>query len=284
MAAPKLLLLTHDTKEVTALSQYLHGLAWITLWARTVKDALKSFENEQLDAVIIGPEAAGENLSDTVAKFREAWPDVKLVLFVDGETPLALMNSKGGCDRVLVRPFNEDDQLDIVIAEITPYDNEKAGWARVLIAEDSLTARRAIDRSVRKIGLRPAFVETMEQAIKAMKKYEFDCVVTDIFMPGMGGIGGIMKIRKEDYKTPIVAISGGCGPDMTAGEALRAASHIGADRCMVKPFNASQFSEAVKGAIAERAEKAAKIEAERAEIERIKAEQGDVAPPAASAA
>ena len=60
-------------------------------------------------------------------------------------------------------------------------------------------------------------VETAEDAIKALKKKQYDCMVTDLKLPGMSGFEMIQKIRDDESlaKLPIVIYT---GKELTRGE------------------------------------------------------------------
>jgi len=77
--------------------------------------------------------------------------------------------------------------------------------------------------------------------VAAYREESFALVVTDIFMPEQDGIETIGQIRKTTRTLPILAIAGRYrGP-----EYLRAASALGANATLEKPFTADQLIEAV---------------------------------------
>ena len=59
-------------------------------------------------------------------------------------------------------------------------------------------------------------------------------------MPGMEGIELIRELRRQTKTTPILAISG-CGPPLY----LRAATDLGANSALAKPFGAAELIEIV---------------------------------------
>ncbi|MDH5232091.1 MAG: response regulator [Gammaproteobacteria bacterium] len=71
-----------------------------------------------------------------------------------------------------------------------------------------------------------------------------DIAVIDMFMPDIGGIEGIKKIRRENASCKVIAISGGWGC-MDSSEALSAAEKIGADMVLSKPFRINEVRETV---------------------------------------
>ena len=62
-------------------------------------------------------------------------------------------------------------------------------------------------------------------------------MVCDIFMPGIGGIKAIESVKQKFPETVVFAMSGGA-EGMGKEKALRAASKIGADAVLMKPFSA----------------------------------------------
>ena len=74
-----------------------------------------------------------------------------------------------------------------------------------------------------------------ESAIDMLNRSNIALFMADIFMPGMGGIEGIKKIRDMSPATTIIAMSGGWG-GMSAKNRVTAARKIGADACLEKPF------------------------------------------------
>jgi len=77
--------------------------------------------------------------------------------------------------------------------------------------------------------------------VAAYRREPFELVVTDIFMPEQDGIETIEQIRKTTRTLPILAISG----SYRGAEYLRAASALGANATLEKPFTADQLIDAV---------------------------------------
>ena len=82
-------------------------------------------------------------------------------------------------------------------------------------------------------------------AIKIIDKsnFAFDCVVTDLVMPNVSGIGLIAIIKKKHPKTPVIAITGwGVHPEKLAAEA-------NANLVLEKPFELSVLGDHVQSLI-----------------------------------
>lgn len=74
----------------------------------------------------------------------------------------------------------------------------------------------------------------------------FDCIVSDVRMPGMSGLDLVRELKSRDIGTPIVLITGHGDVDMAV-----AAIKVGAANFIEKPFDESRLLESVHDAIAE---------------------------------
>ena len=116
----------------------------------------------------------------------------------------------------------------------------------ILIIDDSSTIRTFLADVLSRNGFQTLVAETMELALLDAVRKEFDLAIIDIFMPGMGGIEGISKIRECSPNAKILAISAGYG-DMDKMKTLQAASMQGADMTMAKPFEEEELLAAING-------------------------------------
>jgi len=118
--------------------------------------------------------------------------------------------------------------------------------ARILFIDDNLTIL-ALAGSVLTAGGHHATLAVNGRAgISAYHREPFDLVVTDIFMPEQDGIETIEEIRQSPRRTPILAISG----SHRGGEYLRAATAVGANATLEKPFTPDQLIDAINRLLA----------------------------------
>ena len=79
----------------------------------------------------------------------------------------------------------------------------------ILVIDDSSTIRAFVAGLLSKNGFQTLEAETMESVFADMARMHFDLAVIDIFMPGMGGIAGIAKVKECWPDIKIIAISAG---------------------------------------------------------------------------
>lgn len=114
----------------------------------------------------------------------------------------------------------------------------------VLVIDDDSMFANLVSSMLGKRGYLPVISYSMEDALKHGEQTGFTFVVTDIYMPGMGGIEGIRALRKRYQNIKIIAMSGGW-EDQSAVQALAAARKMGANWALKKPFTADEFNEAI---------------------------------------
>ena len=116
---------------------------------------------------------------------------------------------------------------------------------RVIIVDDDSFFAELVSAIVQKLGYFAIVCFRIEDALELVKKTEVRFIITDIFMPGMGGIEGIKKLRAGFPKIKIVAMSGGWST-MSPDDTVKAATKTGADAGLKKPFSADDLAEVLK--------------------------------------
>ena len=117
--------------------------------------------------------------------------------------------------------------------------------ARVLIVDDEQSIRRTLSMFLEREGHAVSTAEDANQAQSIMEAGDWDVVVSDIMMPGPGGVDLLRMIRAHNPATQVVLITG--EPDVdTASEAVR----LGAYDYLSKPVSRTQICKVVDGAAA----------------------------------
>jgi DNA-binding NtrC family response regulator len=117
---------------------------------------------------------------------------------------------------------------------------------RVLIADDERGARLALEIPLRLSGYEVAAVGSGREAIEIGNQQHFDVVLTDVFMPDIGGLDVIREFRRLSPQTKVIA--------MTAQGSLEIAMEAiseGAVDFIAKPFDLEQVMAVVERATAQ---------------------------------
>ncbi len=106
----------------------------------------------------------------------------------------------------------------------------------ILLIDDDDSLRRIMEFSLTEAGYRVQTAANGEEGLRLFEKEYFDAVISDITMPGMGGVEVLMKIREQDAQIPVVMITA-YGTIESAVDAMRR----GAFDYITKPFNRDEL-------------------------------------------
>ncbi len=120
--------------------------------------------------------------------------------------------------------------------------NVKGTLGRVLVVDDDASMRRAVRRQLEGEGWAVVVAENVPEAIAAMRdgRELFDCVVSDVHMPGSTGFDLIESIRRHDDELPVLLMTG----DPSLDGAVRAID-TGAVSYLAKPFDQETLATSV---------------------------------------
>jgi two-component system KDP operon response regulator KdpE len=122
--------------------------------------------------------------------------------------------------------------------------NVNTHQGKVLIVDDEPSIRRALHTTFGTLGYDIAEAVTGEQALPVLRASNFDAVLLDINMPGMGGIEACREIRRQFPRLAVLMLSVRDNEDDKV-EALEA----GADDYVAKPFPIRELVARVRAAV-----------------------------------
>lgn len=103
---------------------------------------------------------------------------------------------------------------------------------RILVVDDEDCIRELLGEFLTRNGFQVAFAKNGMEAIEKIEQQTFEIVITDMKMPGMGGLDVIRRVRTTDEACCVIVITG-CASDELALEAMR----LGAYDYIPKPFH-----------------------------------------------
>jgi two-component system response regulator PrrA len=101
----------------------------------------------------------------------------------------------------------------------------------VLVVDDDEDIRVSLDRGLRLSGFAVRTAADGEAALRAVETAAPDCIVLDVGLPGIDGIGVVSALRDRGMTTPVCMLSA-----RTAVDDRVAGLAAGADDYLVKPF------------------------------------------------
>lgn len=110
---------------------------------------------------------------------------------------------------------------------------------KVLLVEDTPTLRALTKRVLEKAGAQVVTAENGRRAIE-QETWNYDLVLTDIFMPEMDGYGLVEYLRGRGITIPVIGLSAA-----TIGDEMTRLIELGANAVIPKPFDLAKFLDAV---------------------------------------
>jgi len=138
-------------------------------------------------------------------------------------------------------------RLEVAIAPAEA-EGERAGGAaidgaRVLVVDDHVVNRRAIELVLQSFGIQPTLAESGERALELLGSEIFDVMLMDVYMPGMDGRDATRQLRAGDGPNrdiPVIAVTASATPkDWDACRAAGMNAHV------AKPIDPSQLHAAL---------------------------------------
>ena len=115
---------------------------------------------------------------------------------------------------------------------------------RILVVDDEEFIREIICRKLSGSGYECDSAPNAEEGVAKVAQGSYDCVLSDIHMPGMSGVDLLRKVKVTDRDMAVILITG--APDIDAAlEAMR----LGAYDHLSKPLNLAALEMAVERAL-----------------------------------
>jgi len=114
----------------------------------------------------------------------------------------------------------------------------------ILVVDDELSMREFLKILLEKEGYEVSTASEATGAIDLVRNQNFDLVISDIKMPGMGGLSLLEKIKAINSTLPVIMITAFASPDNAV-----IAMKSGAFDYITKPFKVDEIIKIIKSAI-----------------------------------
>ncbi|MEI9906493.1 MAG: response regulator [Asticcacaulis sp.] len=257
MSLGTVLVLEDSRVQAQLISKMLTGLGWSAVLAFDHKTVFSLLRSSRVDLLLLDVYVEGGNTLLHLPEIREMAPEVPVAIMTAGGAGGQALNAtlnmarKAQADFVLPKPFTPVD-LGVILDEAFHMRRAPTPPKHVLVVEDCRVIRTLTTRALAEEGYRISEARSMEEAFERIDIAHVDVVITDIFMPGMGGIEGIAIIKSTWPEVAIIAMSAGAEKRLDTNQALSAAKHIGANALLPKPFTASDLTFLVEAVLSEK--------------------------------
>jgi two-component system response regulator PilR (NtrC family) len=114
----------------------------------------------------------------------------------------------------------------------------------ILVVDDELSMREFLKILLEKEGYKVSTASEASSALDLIRGQKFDLVLSDIKMPGMGGLSLLEKIKEIDSSLPVIMITAFASPENAV-----IAMKSGAFDFITKPFKVKEIIKIIKSAI-----------------------------------
>jgi FixJ family two-component response regulator len=80
--------------------------------------------------------------------------------------------------------------------------------AFVAVVDDDEALCSSLVDLMRSIGYRADPFATAETLLMSADRFSVDCIIADVHMPGMGGLGLVRQLREQGIITPVILVTG----------------------------------------------------------------------------
>lgn len=116
----------------------------------------------------------------------------------------------------------------------------------IIAVDDDFRVRESIESLMESAGYKPALFASADEFLRSGMLGDASCVITDVRMPGIGGIELQRLIRKSKPMLPVIFISA-----HVSDEIRQLALTEGAVEFLYKPFDAAELLRVVQAALTE---------------------------------
>lgn len=257
MSRGTVLVLEDSRVQAQLISKMLENCQWSSVLSFDHKMAFSTLRSCQVDLLLLDVYVEGGNTLMHMPEIRQLAPGVPVAIMTAGGAGGSALNEtlnaarRAQADFVLQKPFTPDD-MRIILEEAIRMRGAPVKPTHVLVVDDCRVVRKLAGMALAAKGYRVSEARSMEEAFERIDIAHVDIVITDIFMPGMGGIEGIQIIRSTWPEVSVIAMSAGIEQKVNHTQALSAARHIGANAQLPKPFTASDLTILVEVVMAEK--------------------------------
>ena len=117
----------------------------------------------------------------------------------------------------------------------------------VLLVEDDLSIRRSLRATLTALGFETGEASSGEEGLIGLRMVNYDAVLLDLNMPGMGGVEACRRIRKEFPQMSIIVVT-----VRDREEDKIEVLDAGADDYVTKPFRIGELTARVRAAVRRR--------------------------------
>jgi DNA-binding NtrC family response regulator len=245
MAEGLALIIEDSQTQAQIIGRMLEDEDWSYVIAKSMAHAREIILNDHPRLLFVDVFLGEENTLPSLSGLRDMALESTICVMTAGSRDEAIDQTlsaarQASVDYILRKPFNRNQVRDIAQSALVD-QAEGRHRKHALVIDDSLVVGTLTAQILSDSGYRVSVAKSMEEALSNVDIAHVDLVVSDIFMPGMGGVAGIKIIKSAWPKVKVLAMSAGLETRIQSERATYAAVMAGADAEISKPFTPAQL-------------------------------------------
>ena len=153
-----------------------------------------------------------------------------------------------GIDHLLVKPFAEEDLLDVLKDHFPalksnkgPATADRNGQPLILVVDDNYLNRKVVGSLLKVMGVRSEYAASADEALSLVNENTYDLILMDLIMPETDGFEAARIILDMDSSIPVVALSADTMP-----ETRKRVEQTGMKELLTKPVTVDDLRRVVE--------------------------------------
>lgn len=241
MSQGSVLVLDDNPAHARHISKMLEAERWSSVLTFDRAMAMQALRNARFHLLMFEAYVGQSSVLQAVGDIRATAENTPLAIMTGGQGNAKVMAQTldmakaAGVDFVMGKPVSPE-RLKTVLTDTSAFHRARKASKAILVIEDNAGLRKLITNVLGAMGYQIFSAASMEEAFEATQMGMLDVVIADIFMPGMGGIEGISRMRRDWPHIHVIAMSAGMQNKLDAHAVLAASKHVGAMAQLPKPF------------------------------------------------
>ena len=241
MSQGSVLVLDNNPAHARHISKMLEAERWSSVLTFDRGMAMQALRNTRFHLLMFEAYVGQNSMLQVVGDIRDRAVGTPLAIMAGDLAGSKAMKQtldlakSAGVEFVMAKPFSPE-RLKTVLVETASFHRARKASKTILVVEDNANLRKLITGVLGEMGYQIFAAASMEEAFEATRMGMVDVVIADIFMPGMGGIEGISRIRAQWPHIHVIAMSAGMENKVDTHSVLAASKHVGAVAQLPKPF------------------------------------------------
>ena len=240
-----ILVIDNDEASRRLLSDTLQAFGYEIIQTANIPDGEKIVTSGKIDLVmteLFPPDNWGLEFMRRLKQEHPEIPVIILTSLIDDNTIHGF--EQAGADGVLTKPFRINRVEELIVTILMKFDKaaltHPKSNRKILIVDDDANLIEFMTEALKALGYRVEAYRKITDAIEAVKRDNFDLVISDFMLPDGTGLDLLRQIKKLDKGIPFVITT---GYPLAYPPAVAKADGVGG--YLVKPFRINQMEQVI---------------------------------------